>query len=59
MSDEHDKESVELTLELPASLAADLEQIPSEFGEQVVADLVMTAHKIIEGRLALLHRDRK
>jgi hypothetical protein len=59
MSDEHDKESVELTLELSASIAADLEQIPSEFGEEVVADPVIKARKVIEGRLALLHRNCK
>jgi hypothetical protein len=42
-----------MTLELPASLAAALENIRREFGEEVLTDLVIKAHKIIEGRLAL------
>ena len=53
MRDEHDEETVEMTLELPASLAADLEQIRREFGEEVLTDLVIKAHKVIEGRLTL------
>jgi hypothetical protein len=53
MRDEHDEETVEMTLELPASLAADLEQIRREFGEEVLTDLVIKAHKVIEGRIAL------
>jgi hypothetical protein len=53
MSDEHDEETVEITLELAASLAADLEEIRREFGEELLTDLVIKAHKSIEGRLAL------
>jgi hypothetical protein len=53
MGDAHDEETVGMTLELPASLAADLEQIRREFGEEVLTDLVIKAHKGIEGRLAL------
>jgi hypothetical protein len=52
MSHEYDAETVEMTLELPASLAADLEQIRREFGEEVLTELVIKAHKVIEGRLA-------
>ena len=59
MSDEYDEETVEMTLELPASLAADLEQIRREFGEEVLTDLVIKAHKVIEGRLALRTQARK
>jgi hypothetical protein len=44
---------VEMTLELPASLLAALEQIRREFGEEVLTDLIIKAHKTIEGRLAL------
>ena len=53
MSDEHDEETVEMTLEFPASLGADLEQIRREFGEEVLTDLIIKAHKVIESRIAL------
>ena len=59
MRDEHDEETVEMTLELPTSLAADLEQIRREFGEEVLTDLVINAHKVIEGRLALRDQAHK
>lgn len=54
---------VDMTLELPASLVAALENIRKEFGEEVLTDLIIKAHKTIEGRLALhgvlLDKDRK
>ena len=52
MSD-RDDDTVEITLELPASLAAILEKIRQEFGEEMLTDLVIKAHKLVEGRLVL------
>ena len=52
MSD-RDDDKVEITLELPASLAAILEKIRQEFGEEMLTGLVIKAHKIVEGRLVL------
>ena len=52
MSD-RDGVTPEITLELPASLAAALEKIRQESGEEMLTDLVIKAHKIVKGRLAL------
>jgi len=42
-----------MTLELPANLVTKLEEIRRQFGEEVLTDLVIKAHKTVEGRLAL------
>ena len=63
MSKENDDPLVEMTLELPASLVAELEEIRKVFGEEVLTDLVIKAHLAVKGRLALrgvlLDQDRK
>ena len=62
MSDEHD-ETVIITLELPVDLAAQLEDLRQEFGDELVADLLHKANATIQGKLALrsslLQRDHK
>src|SRR5215471_9939635 len=53
MSKENDDPLVEMTLELPASLVAEVEEIRKVFGEEVLTDLVIKAHIAVKGRLAL------
>lgn len=63
MSDQHHDDTVVITLELPAELTAQLENLREEFGEKLVVDLVHKAIATIQGKLAprggLLQRDRK
>ena len=53
MDKQHDDPMVTMILELPANLVTKLEEIRRQFGEEVLTDLVIKAHKMVEGRLAL------
>jgi hypothetical protein len=53
MSDQHDDDTAIITLDLPASVAADLEDLRRHFGDELVADLVLKAHANVKGKLAL------
>jgi hypothetical protein len=53
MSDQRDDDTVMITLELPASVAAQLEDLRKEFGDELVADLLLKAMATVEGKLAL------
>jgi hypothetical protein len=62
MSDQHHDDTVMITLDLPAHLAAQLEEFRKEFGEELVVDLLRKANAAVEGKLALrgglLHKRR-
>ena len=53
MTNQHDDDTAIITLDLPASLAAELEDLRQHFGDELVADLLLKATARIEGRLAL------
>jgi hypothetical protein len=53
MNDQHDDDMAIITLDLPASLAAELEDLRRHFGDELVADLVLKAHATVKGKLAL------
>jgi hypothetical protein len=53
MSDQHDSDTTISTLQLPARLAARLQSLRKQLGEELVIDLLRKAHATIEARLAL------
>jgi len=63
MSDGRDEDTVEVTLELPAEVIAELEKLRAQFGDELIIDLIRGAAATNEGKLALRgdlpHKDRK
>ncbi len=64
MNDERDDDAkTTITLELPANLAAKLDALQRQFGDELVADLLQKTNAALEGELALrralLNKDRK
>jgi hypothetical protein len=55
MNDERDDDEAKatITLDLPASLAAQLEELRRLFGDGLIADLLQKANAVVEGKLAL------
>jgi len=52
MSDQHADDTAIITFDVPASLAAELEDLRQHFGDELVADLVLKAHATVKGKLA-------
>ncbi len=64
MNDERDDDAkTTITLKLPATLAAKLDALQRQFGDELVADLLQKTNAAVEGkralRGALLTKDRK
>ena len=53
MSEQHDNDTVLITLNLPAHLAAKLDEYRKEFGDELIVDLLRRANAVAEGKIAL------
>ena len=53
MTDKPDDPMTEITLDLPPDLAARLDNLRREFGEELLVDMLQSAIAKVQGRLAL------